>query len=113
MNGLITPYRPMSLEAAAGKNPISHVGKLYNLAANRIASAVVAEIASVEEAYCFLLSQIGRPITDPQLAEVAVRVADASALDAVRSKVEEIVLDHLAGIVTLWRELVDTSLPLW
>ena len=113
VNGLITPYRPMSLEAAAGKNPISHVGKLYNLAANRIASAVVAEIASVEEAYCFLLSQIGRPITDPQLAEVAVRVADASALDAVRSKVEEIVLDHLAGIVTLWRELVDTSLPLW
>jgi S-adenosylmethionine synthetase len=24
LNGLITPYRPMSLEAAAGKNPVTH-----------------------------------------------------------------------------------------
>ncbi|HTT41390.1 MAG TPA: methionine adenosyltransferase [Burkholderiales bacterium] len=113
VNGLITPYRPMSLEAVAGKNPISHVGKLYNLAATRIARAVVAEIPSIEEAYCTLLSQIGRPITDPQLAEVAVRVAVPSELDAVRRDVEQIVRDHLAGIVTLWKELVETSLPLW
>ncbi|MEM0484566.1 MAG: methionine adenosyltransferase, partial [Pyrobaculum sp.] len=27
-NGLITPMRSMSLEAAAGKNPVSHVGKI-------------------------------------------------------------------------------------
>ena len=26
VNGLITPYRPMMLEAAAGKNPVPHVG---------------------------------------------------------------------------------------
>lgn len=26
-NGLITPHRPMRLEAVAGKNPITHVGK--------------------------------------------------------------------------------------
>ena len=43
-NGLITPYRPMSLEAVAGKNPVTHVGKLYNLAASRIAHAVLAEM---------------------------------------------------------------------
>ncbi|MHA1487030.1 MAG: methionine adenosyltransferase, partial [Promethearchaeota archaeon] len=30
-NGLITPCRPMSLEAVCGKNPINHVGKLYNV----------------------------------------------------------------------------------
>ena len=28
INGLITSSRPMSLEAAAGKNPVSHVGKI-------------------------------------------------------------------------------------
>ena len=28
VNGLITPYRAMSMEAAAGKNPVTHVGKL-------------------------------------------------------------------------------------
>ena len=30
-NGLITPYRLMSIEAAAGKNPVTHVGKLYTV----------------------------------------------------------------------------------
>ncbi|OHB98980.1 MAG: S-adenosylmethionine synthase, partial [Planctomycetes bacterium RIFCSPHIGHO2_12_42_15] len=35
-NGLITPYRPMTPEATAGKNPITHTGKLYNLVANEI-----------------------------------------------------------------------------
>lgn len=30
LNGLITPGRPMSLEAVSGKNPVSHVGKIYN-----------------------------------------------------------------------------------
>ena len=52
MNGLITPYRPMSLEAAAGKNPVTHVGKLYNLLASRIAQAVVDGVPGVSEAYC-------------------------------------------------------------
>jgi S-adenosylmethionine synthetase len=28
VNGLITPCRPMCLEAAASKNPVSHVGKI-------------------------------------------------------------------------------------
>jgi S-adenosylmethionine synthetase len=27
VNDLITPYRPISLEAAAGKNPVTHVGQ--------------------------------------------------------------------------------------
>ena len=35
-NGLITPCRPMTLEALAGKNPVTHVGKLYNAAASRL-----------------------------------------------------------------------------
>jgi len=51
INGLITPCRPMSLEAAAGKNPVSHVGKIYNVVAHQIAEALAAtpeEIARVE-----------------------------------------------------------------
>jgi len=56
-NGLITPYRPMSLEATAGKNPVTHVGKIYNVLAQRIAAGIVRETAGVEEAYCSLLSR--------------------------------------------------------
>ena len=53
----------------AGKNPVSHVGKLYNLAANRIAGAIVAEVPGAIEAYCWLLGRIGSPIDERQVAE--------------------------------------------
>ena len=72
-NGLITPYRPMSLEAAAGKNPVSHIGKIYNVVANIIANRVVKEVEGVEEAYCYMVSQIGKPINEPQVCDVKVR----------------------------------------
>jgi len=94
VNGLITPHRPMSLEASAGKNPVSHVGKLYNLvatnAAERIHQTLGAEYAAVK-----LLSQIGRPVTEPVAVDVDTT---ARADDAVRRLVREELdaLDSLA-----------------
>jgi S-adenosylmethionine synthetase len=105
-NGLITPYRPMSLEAVAGKNPVSHVGKLYNLLANRIAQAVVIELEAVEQAECYLLSQIGHSIEDPQLLDVKIRLRDPETSPAVQNRVGEIARDHLSGVSSLWRELI-------
>ena len=113
LNGLITPFRPMSLEAAAGKNPVTHVGKLYNLAANRIAAATVAEVPGAVEAYCWLLGRIGHPIDEPQVADVKLRLEDPDALETVRPRALEVVHDNLRGISTLWREIVGGSVPLW
>jgi S-adenosylmethionine synthetase len=53
--GLITPYRPMTLEAAAGKNPYNHVGKLYNLCAQQICERIVSELKNVQSASCMLV----------------------------------------------------------
>ncbi|MEM1825474.1 MAG: methionine adenosyltransferase, partial [Desulfurococcaceae archaeon] len=39
-NGLIPPMRPISMEATAGKNPVNHVGKIYNVVAYRIANKI-------------------------------------------------------------------------
>lgn len=113
VNGLITPYRPMSLEAAAGKNPVTHVGKLYNIIANRIAQAVVAEVAGVQESQCILVSQIGQPVTQPQVADIKVRCADPAAIAASAPQIEELVRDRLAGLPQLWREALDGRLSLW
>lgn len=113
VNGLITPYRPMSLEAAAGKNPVTHVGKLYNLLANRIARALVAEVAGVREAYCYLVSRIGRPITEPQLVDLKLRLEDPAALAALRPRAENVVRAELAGVTTLWRELLEGPQQVW
>lgn len=40
MNGLITPMRPMSIEAPAGKNPIDHTGKIYGVLVSDMAEKI-------------------------------------------------------------------------
>lgn len=65
-NGLITPGRPMSMEASSGKNPVNHVGKIYNLLANFVAKRISEEVEGVQEVYVRILSQIGRPIDEPK-----------------------------------------------
>ncbi len=102
-NGLITPGRPMTLESVAGKNPISHVGKLYNVAASLLAAALVSEIPGLRHAECVLVSQIGHPVDDPPL--VALRLA----CDAPRAwrQAEELAREHVRAIPGLWRELVE------
>ncbi|MDJ0960015.1 MAG: methionine adenosyltransferase [Acidimicrobiia bacterium] len=69
--GLITPYRPMSLEAAAGKNPAAHVGKTYHAVGSDIAQRLIAE-SDINEVTVRLLSSIGHPVTDPQAAHIEV-----------------------------------------
>lgn len=113
VNGLITPSRPMSLEAAAGKNPVTHVGKLYNVMAHRIAHAVVNEIPAVEESYCYLLSRIGQSIADPQLFEVKVRLHDAKQLDALTPRIQAVAQETFSKIDAIWREAVEGTLQLW
>ncbi len=88
VNGLITPNREMSLEAAAGKNPVSHVGKLYNVLAQRIAGKIHAEAGS--EVYVKLLSQIGRPINDPLMASIEIESGNYSRSAIVQSELENI-----------------------
>ena len=112
-NGLITPYRPMSLEAVAGKNPVTHVGKLYNLVANRIAVALVTEVPAIIEAYCWLIGRIGDPIDEPQIADVKLRLEDRDELEAVRPQVFAVVQDNLRAVSTLWREIVRGDTTLW
>ncbi len=66
INGLITPFRNMTLEAASGKNPVNHVGKIYNIMANEIAKDVVKLYPQIKECNVSIVSQIGRKINDPK-----------------------------------------------
>ena len=68
--GVIPLNRPMSSEAAAGKNPVSHVGKIYNALSYRIANRVMEDVNGVKEIYVWLLSQIGKPINEPSVVSV-------------------------------------------
>lgn len=90
VNGLITPSRPMSLEAVSGKNPVRHVGKIYNVLAYQMARAVCEEVDGVLEASVQLVSQIGRPVDAPWAASVQVAASTpvtATLSTAVRAVV--------------------------
>jgi S-adenosylmethionine synthetase len=76
-NGLITPCRTMSLEAVCGKNPINHVGKIYNVLSTEIAREIIKQgEGDIIEAHVKLLSQIGRPITDPWINSIELIPAE-------------------------------------
>ncbi len=96
--GLITPFRPMSLEAIAGKNPVNHVGKVYSIMSRLIAEKVVEQFPEVRQVYCYMVSQIGRPINDPEA--VAVEVWGVSP-SAVKNSVETIV----ESVLDDWKEI--------
>lgn len=88
VNGLITPNRAMSLEAASGKNPVTHVGKIYNLLADRAARKVYEETG--EFAQVKLLSQIGQPIDNPQAIDIETTGEEAEVREIVKSEVRDV-----------------------
>ena len=107
VNGLITPMRPMSLEAAAGKNPRSHVGKIYNTLAKNIADKIIKEVKGVKEVYVRILSQIGKPITDPQLANAQVLLEENAHWNVIKSDIESILETEVANVTKLTRKIIE------
>ncbi|MFX1308528.1 MAG: methionine adenosyltransferase, partial [Promethearchaeota archaeon] len=96
-NGLITPCRTMSLEAVCGKNPINHVGKLYNVLGTEIAREIVKRgQGDILEAHVKLLSQIGRPITDPWVNSIELIPADNVSFNSIKKIAEEVSTEKLS-----------------
>jgi S-adenosylmethionine synthetase len=105
-NGLITPYRPMTLESVAGKNPISHVGKLYNLAAAEVAEGLVAALPELASVEVYLVSRIGHPITDPPLVDVALAAREGRPVSELAPRVESFVRSAVADLDRLWERIL-------
>jgi S-adenosylmethionine synthetase len=113
-NGLITPCRPMSLEATAGKNPVNHVGKIYNLLSNLIAGDIVQEAGGdVKEVHVRILSQIGKPVDQPQVASLQIMTADGVKLATVRAKAEAVAQGWFDRIDTIPRQLLTDKLSVF
>ncbi len=106
-NGLITPNRPMSMEATSGKNPINHVGKIYNLLSNKMAQDITKELDGVKQVHIMLLSQIGKPIDHPKAASAQIIVEDGYSMGSVNSDVEGIMNNWLENIGKITEMMVE------
>lgn len=89
-NGLIPLNRVAGSEAAAGKNCVSHVGKIYNLLAFKLAQDIYK--ATGKKTTVWLVSQIGSPVDQPALISVGIEKINKLA----RNKAEKIVKQNFS-----------------
>jgi S-adenosylmethionine synthetase len=113
VNGLITPCRPMSLEAAAGKNPVSHVGKIYNVLARDIAETIIAAIQEIESAQCLMVSRIGAPVTLPAVVQIKIATREGVPIADLRERIDALVGNRIARIPELVSGFVAGSISVF
>lgn len=109
--GLIPLNRPTCSEAAAGKNPVSHVGKIYNLLTYEIANRVYEKVSGIKEVYVWLLSQIGRPINEPKVAGVELILEKGVDFKPTSKLATEIVKAELNSINDFTDRLTQGKIP--
>ncbi len=105
-NGLITPNRPMSMEATSGKNPINHIGKIYNILSTELAMRCAREVEGIEEIYIRLLSQIGKPIDQPLVASIQILMEPDFRLQDMSRDIESIIDAGLADITCMTEKII-------
>jgi S-adenosylmethionine synthetase len=106
-NGLITPMRPMSLEATAGKNPVNHVGKIYNVLAMRASKRIYEELHGKAHVSIQILSQIGRPINEPLVASVKLNSFEGAITLDMKNTAKEIMREELENITKYTRMILE------
>jgi S-adenosylmethionine synthetase len=112
-SGLITPYRPMTMEAAAGKNPVTHVGKLYNLVAMAASARFAGSIEGVRDVSCVLVSRIGHPVHDPHVAHVRLEGDALRVGEELRASLQELLRSELGALDELRRRLLEGTVRLF
>jgi len=116
-NGLIPPMRPISLEATAGKNPVNHVGKIYNVVARQIAERVYSEFSHVfSDVYVEILSQIGKPIDKPLVASVKLIPLDINVMEVpshIVNEIQALANEELENIVRVTELVLNDKVSLY
>jgi S-adenosylmethionine synthetase len=111
VSGVIALNRPMSGEAAAGKNPVSHVGKIYNVLAQELANRVHSQVAGVREVSVWLCSRIGQRVDRPALVTAQVALGRGAARRRVQAAIRRIVREGLAQMGPFCQGLAQGKYP--
>lgn len=107
-NGLITPNRVMSFEAIAGKNPVNHIGKIYNIVASWMANDIYESVGKAVTVK--IAGRIGEPIDMPLIAVIS---AWESTTAAEKRAMKEIADHHLSNIGGVTEKLIQGKITLF
>jgi len=112
VNGVIALNRPRGSEAAAGKNPVSHVGKIYNVLTHLLARQIHHEVSGVREVIVWLCSRIGDPVDRPQVASVQVKLEKGVYMTEVTDPIRRIVTREFARLQSFCQALAEGKYPI-
>ncbi len=111
VNGLISVGRPLGTEAVAGKNPVSHVGKIYNVLAHRMAREVCVRVEGIREACVFLVSRIGEPVNRPERIALQVILEPGCTVGEISARARDILEAELEAVPGLCVQLAEGRFP--
>jgi S-adenosylmethionine synthetase len=111
VNGVIALNRPRGSEAAAGKNPVSHVGKIYSVLTHLLAEMIYREIAGIEQVVVWLCSRIGAPVDEPQVAAVQLTLRAGAKMADLADPARRIVMRELKRMPEFCVELAQGKYP--
>lgn len=106
VNGLITPFRHMSLEASAGKNPVNHTGKIYNILSKNIAEEI-AKQSRVSDCTVAIASYIGERIDRPRSVVVKASMKKGSRLSDEKDSIKKIAEANLDNVALVSKGLLS------
>jgi len=94
-NRVISLTRPAGSEATAGKNPVSHIGKIYNALSFKLAEEIQKAVPDLEEVLVWMYNVIGKPVNEPKA--VIIQPISDKVLDVAKfeSAIKEIVEQNL------------------
>lgn len=111
VNGIIALNRPSAAEAAAGKNAVSHVGKIYNILTHKMAQTIYEGVEGIKEIYVWLASRIGSPVDQPAVISAQVLLEHRVSFDSVSKKIKDIIDRELSEMNLFCQELLEGKYP--
>jgi S-adenosylmethionine synthetase len=107
---VISPSRPAGAEATAGKNPASHIGKIYNALSFKIANEIYIKVSGLEEVCVWMYNVIGSPVKEPK-AIIVQPFVEGQLHSIEKNHINEIVEENLQNINDFCNELISGKTP--
>jgi S-adenosylmethionine synthetase len=112
VNGVIALNRPRNSEAAAGKNPVSHIGKIYNVLSHLLANRIYEQIPGIKEVTAWFFARIGDPIDRPRIVSVRIHPKSGFSSQDIDSSIRDLITYQLAHISDFCDDLAQGRYPI-
>jgi len=109
MNRVISLMRPAGSEAAAGKNAVSHIGKIYNVLCFKVAEDIYKNVSGVQEVFVWMYNVIGNPVDKPKVFVQPI-TPDRKESDRLQKQIGKIVEGNLADIYEFCKRLLTGAM---